>query len=225
MDILKLILTSLLSALSLFVIAKFMGHKQVAQLDFFDYITGITIGSSAAELATELENPEKPLIAIFIYGAVSIILNIVTHKFPKTRKFINGAPSILMNDGQLYRENIKKAKLDLSEFMLLCREQGYFDLEEIKTAVFEANGKLSILPKSDARPIAPKDINLSVPTSHIGTEIIMDGKIMGENLKRAGLDAKWLDAKLRESGYKKVEDIFLAIYRENDKSIVFYTPR
>ena len=224
MDIIKLILTSVLSAVSLFIITKFMGHKQVAQLDLFDYITGITIGSIAAELATELDSPKKPLIAILVYGVISVSLNIITHKFPRTRKYINGAPAILMNDGKLYRENFKKSKLDLSEFMLLCREQGFFDLEDIQTAIFEANGRLTVLPKSESRPMSAKDINLSVPTSHIGTEIIMDGRIMGENLKRAGLDAKWLDAKLRESGYKKVEDIFLAIYRENDKSIIFYTP-
>lgn len=72
MDFIKLILTSLLSVISLFLIAKIMGHKQVAQLDFFDYINGITIGSIAAELATELETPWKPLIAMIIYGMTAV---------------------------------------------------------------------------------------------------------------------------------------------------------
>ena len=89
MDILKVILTSLLSTVSLFIIAKLMGHKQVAQLDFFDYISGITIGSVAAELATELDAPWKPLIALGIYGCVSVLLSLLTHKCPRTRKFIN----------------------------------------------------------------------------------------------------------------------------------------
>ena len=80
MVILKVVLTSLLSALALFIIAKIMGHKQMAQLDFFDYITGITIGSIAAELATELESPWKPLIAMVIYGGISVCLSIITNK-------------------------------------------------------------------------------------------------------------------------------------------------
>ena len=104
MEIFKVVLTSLLSAATLFVIAKIMGHKQMAQLDFFDYINGITIGSIAAELATELESPLQPLIAMVIYGAVSLCLTIVAHKFPKTRKFINGTPTIIMNNGKLYRK-------------------------------------------------------------------------------------------------------------------------
>ena len=108
MDIVKLILTSLLSISSLFVITKIMGHKQVAQLDFFDYVSGITIGSIAAELATELETPWKPLVALILYGVVSVLLNLLASKIQRTRKYINGTPTIVMEDGKLYRKNIKK---------------------------------------------------------------------------------------------------------------------
>ena len=107
MDIIKVRLIALLSVIALFIITKLMGHKQVAQLDFFDYISGITIGSITAELATDLEEPWKPLIALGIYGGVSILLSLLTHKIPKTRKYINGTPTILMNDGKLYRKNLK----------------------------------------------------------------------------------------------------------------------
>jgi uncharacterized membrane protein YcaP (DUF421 family) len=140
MEIIEVILTALLSVASLFLITKIMGHKQVAQLDFFDYVSGITIGSIGAELATELESPERPLIALAIYGLCSLLLNLFAHKFPRSRKYINGTPTILFNSDKIYRKNLKKAKLDLSEFLLLCREQGYFDLNEIETAIFEHNG-------------------------------------------------------------------------------------
>ena len=140
MEIIKVILTALLSVAALFIITKIMGHKQVAQLDFFDYDSGITIGSIGAELATELDEPHKPLIALCVWGGASLILNLLAHKLPKTRKYINGTPTILMNEGKLYRKNLKKAKLDLSEFLLLCREQGYFDLDEIQLAVLSIMG-------------------------------------------------------------------------------------
>lgn len=104
MNFLILCLTALGSFGALFLIAKFIGHKQIAQLDFFDYITGITIGSIAAEMATELEKPWKPLTAMVIYGGATLLLSIIANKFPRTRKYLNGTPTILMDHGKLYHE-------------------------------------------------------------------------------------------------------------------------
>lgn len=222
MDIIKVILTALLSVLALFIIAKIMGHKQVAQLDFFDYVSGITIGSIGAELATELEKTYKPLIALCVWGVASLVLNLIAHKFPRTRKYINGTPTILMNEGKLYRKNLKKAKLDLSEFMLLCREQGYFDLDEIQTAIFEHNGKVSILPKAANRPATPEDLKITAKATHIGIEVIMDGRVMGENLSRMGRDANWLEKQLKVQGHKDVKEIFLGIYRKGEDKLTLY---
>ena len=221
MEILNVLLTSLLSVGALFVIAKIMGHKQISQLDFFDYISGITIGSIAAELATELEEPLQPLIAIAVYGVVAVLLSKITSLFPKTRKFVNGTPTILLNNGKLYRENMKKAKLDLSEFMVMCRQQGYFNLGDIQTAVFEFNGKLRILPISKKRPANPEDLNLSPAPEYIQTEVVMDGRILDENLKRMGLDDKWLQKQLTAQGYKNPQEVFLALCDENKQLTVF----
>ena len=193
MQILTLCLTALASFVTLFLIAKVIGHKQIAQLDFFDYITGITIGSIAAEFATELEEPWKPLTAMVIYGITTLLLAIISSKFQRSRKYLNGTPTILMDHGKLYHENLKKAKLDLSEFMVMCRQQGYFDLTSIQTAVFEYNGKLTILPVSSQRPLTPKDMNLEPNQELLFTELIMDGHILEDNLKRMGLDLPWLE--------------------------------
>ena len=221
MEIIKVLLTSLLSVAALFLIAKVMGHKQISQLDFFDYITGITIGSIAAELATELEEPYKPLIAMAVYGGTALSLSIITSKCPRTRKYINGTPTILMNHGKLYRGNMKKAKLDLSEFMVMCRQQGYFNLSDIQTAVYEYNGQLTILPVSNKRPVNPNDLNLPTQPEYIQTEVIMDGRILGENLQRMGLDEKWLQKQLTSQGYKSAKDIFLGVCDENNQLTVF----
>ena len=222
MDTIKLILTSLLSVVALFIITKIMGHKQVAQLDFFDYVSGITIGSIGAELATELESPEKPLIALIIYGIASALLNYLTTKLPRTRKYINGSPTILMNGGKMYRDNLKKAKLDLSEFMLLCRERGYFNLEEIQTAVFEHNGQLSILPRSANRPLSPDDLNLKPNQAIMGVEVIIDGRVLGENLSRMGRDENWLTKQLKSQKYSNAKEIFLGIYHPDEDKLTLY---
>ena len=222
MDIIKVILTALLSVAALFVVTKIMGHKQVAQLDFFDYVSGITIGSIGAELATELEEPEKPLIALAIYGLASLAFNLIAHKIPRMRKYINGTPTILMNEGKIYRKNMKKAKLDLSEFMLLCREEGYFDLDDIQTAILEHNGKLSILPKAANRPVTPDDLKIPAKATHIGVEVIMDGRIMGENLLRIERSVNWLERQLKAQGYNDVNKIFLGIYRPKEDKLTLY---
>ncbi|MBS5136054.1 MAG: DUF421 domain-containing protein [Oscillospiraceae bacterium] len=211
MRFLVLCLTSLGSFGALFLIAKLIGHKQIAQLDFFDYITGITVGSIAAEMATELEEPWKPLVAMLLYGGVTVLLSILSNRLPRARKYLNGTPTILMDRGKLYRENLKKAKLDLSEFMVMCRQQGYFDLTSIQTAVFEYNGKLTILPVSSQRPVTPNDLNLSPKQEQLFTELIMDGRILEDNLKRMGLNLTWLEKQLKERRIHSAKDVFLAL--------------
>lgn len=221
MSFILLCLTALGSFGVLFLIAKFIGHKQIAQFDFFDYITGITIGSIAAEMATELEEPWKPLTAMVIYGSITLLLSLISNKFPRSRKYLNGTPTILMDHGRLYRKNLKKAKLDLSEFMVMCRQQGYFDLTSIQTAVFEYNGKLTILPVSSQRPVTPNDMNLSPQQELLFTELIMDGRILENNLKLMGLDMKWLDNQLKQNNISSPKDVFLAVCDKNLKCILY----
>ena len=220
MNFLMLCLTAFGSFCALFFVAKFIGHKQIAQLDFFDYITGITIGSIAAELATELEEPWKPLTAMAIYGAVTLLLSTISIRFPKTRKYLNGTPTILMDHGKLYHKNLKKAKLDLSEFMVMCRQQGYFDLTGIQTAVFEYNGRLTILPVSSQRPATPKDLDLAPEQELLFTELIMDGRILEDNLKRMGLDLTWLNKQLSQRRVQ-AKDVFLAVCDRNLKFVLY----
>ena len=225
MRFLLLCLTALGSFGALFFIAKLAGHKQVAQLDFFDYITGISIGSIAAEMATELEEPWKPLTAMVIYGGVTLLLSMVTNKFPRSRKYISGTPTILMDHGKLYYENLKKAKLDLSEFMVMCRQQGYFDLTNIQTAVFEYNGKLTILPVSSQRPATPKDMNLAPEQELLFTELIMDGRILEDNLKRMGLELTWLNKQLEQRHIHSPKEVFLALCDRNLKFVLYEKER
>lgn len=221
MQLLVLCLTTLGSFAALFFAAKLIGHKQIAQLDFFDYITGITIGSIAAEMATELEQPWKPLTAMLLYGAITVLLSIAANKFPKTRKYFYGPAVILMDHGKLDRQNLKKAKLDLSEFIVMCRQQGYFDLTNIQTAIFEYNGKLTILPVSTQRPVTPGDMNLAPEQELLFTELIMDGQILGQNLKHMGLDLTWLDKQLKQRGIHSAKDVFLALCDRNLKLVVY----
>ena len=146
------------------------------------------------------------------------------HRFqqgPKVAQVSQRTPTILLDHGKLYRENLKKARLDLSEFMVMCRQQGYFDLTSIQTAVFEYNGKLTILPVSSQRPATPNDMNLAPEQELLFTELIMDGRILEDNLKRMGLDLTWLDKQLNQRHIHSPKDVFLAVCDRNLKFVLY----
>lgn len=214
MDYLQIFLTALFSAVVLFALTKLMGHKQMAQLDVFDYVNGITIGSIVAELATELEDPLKPLIALLVYAAVALFLSVLSNKFPSSRKIILGHPVLLLDNGKMFRSNFKKSKLDLNEFLYLCRAQGYFDISQIQTAVFEANGSVSILPKSANRPLTPEDMKLCPAAEKPVTEVIMDGKIVSQSLEKILKDENWLTSQLKRQGIPSINQTFFAFVDE-----------
>lgn len=221
-DIIKVIILSIVSEIVLFILTKLMGNKEMSQLSMFDYIIGITIGSIAAEMATALESDyRQPLVAMIVYAILAIIISLACTKSIKARRFIYGNSLILMDNGKFYRKNFKTAKLDLNEFLVQCRINGYFHLSDIKTAILEANGKISFLPKSSSRPVVPSDLKLTPEPSTIDVNLIMDGKILFENLKNSNHDEMWLQKELVSQGFDKPEQIFLATL-DNQNRVSLY---
>ena len=215
------VLTALLSVAVMFLLTKLMGTKQVSQMTMFDYITGITVGSIAADLATELEEPVKPLTAMVVYGLVAVLISIATCKSIKLRSWITGKPLVLLENGVIYRRNLKKAKLDLSEFLTYCRIGGWFDLSQLQTAVLEHNGSVSFLPKEKDRPATPTDLDLSPKQSNLQTPFVMDGQLLRDNIHQAGKEESWVQQSLLRQGYQNEREVFLAVWDGNDKLTVF----
>jgi uncharacterized membrane protein YcaP (DUF421 family) len=178
-------LTTLASIAVMFLLTKLMGAKQVSQMTMFDYVVGITIGSIAAELATELENPEQPLIAMILYGVAAYGISVWTTKSLKVRGFFTGKPLTLMDNGVIYRKNLKKARMDLNEFLTFCRMDGYFDLSQIQTAILEHNGHVSFLIKEPNRPATPEDLKLTPPADQ-GADSLCDGRHSADRKHPAG---------------------------------------
>ena len=205
----------------LFITAKLMGHRQVFQLGFFDYICGITVGSIAAELAIDPETRLASFISLVVYSVVSIALNFLTGKIPSARKFINGEPVVIISNGAIYRKNMKKAKLDLNELIAMCRTDGYFELSDIELAVFEHNGRLNIKPKENKRPVNSEDLNLTVKKKAAFTEVILDGRVVESNLARVGKNSVWLGKMLKKEGYKSPTEIMLAT-ASSDGEVFFF---
>jgi len=211
MELLNVFLASLGSAVALFVLTKIMGKREMSQLSMFDFIIGITIGSIAAEMATALEDDfMKPLVAMSVYALLSIIISFLNIKSIALRRFLYGKSLILLENGQINDKNLKKARLDISEFLTQCRNSGYFNIDNIHTAILEPNGKISILPKSTQRPVNPKDLKLTTSEEKPMINVIIDGKILADNLKFLGNDEKWLNKQLHNQGITELSDVFLA---------------
>ena len=224
MEILKIIGLSLGSIIVLFILTKIVGQREMSGLSIFDFMLAITIGSIAAEMATSLEdNFMQPLIAMVIYTIVTLIISFINMKFVKLRPIFSGKTLILYDNGTLFKDNFKKAKIDLNDFLSQCRTNGYFNLSDIKTALLEENGKISFLPYSDKRPANASDFNIKPDDDGVSTNLILDGTIMEENLKELNLDKQWLDKALRKQGIYKIENIFLATYSVDGNLSVYMT--
>lgn len=211
-EIVQTLLTTLCAWGGLFLVAKWMGNQQMSELTVFDYITGITIGSIAAELATNLEQPLRPLISLLLFGALTWVAAKLSVKSPVVRRFLKGHTLVLMDGGTLYRGSLRRAKLDANDFLMMCRAAGYFDLSQIQTALFEPNGSLSILPKAADRPVTPADLGQSPEQTRVFFNLIMDGEISDDALHRCGKDRTWLKKQLAEQGIHSEEKVFLAVY-------------
>jgi len=222
MEILDVTVRSLLSLVTLFLVTKMLGKKQVSQLSLFDYVIGISIGNFAAEMSINLEtNYINGTIAVVIFGIVAYLVSILTMKSIHLRRFFMGVPTVLIEHGKLLIEGMKKVKFDVNDLLEECRINGYFDLNEIEYAIMETNGTVSILPKGEYKPLVVKDMGIKPKKQGLCSNVIIDGKIMKNNLDNINRDAKWLKKELKAQGYKEIGKILLATVDINDKLVIY----
>lgn len=222
MDITITIINAFISLLSLFLLTKLMGKKQISQLTLFDYTVGISIGSIASDMAVNTESPIYiPLIAMAIYAASATLISIITNHSLKLRHVINGVPLVLIENGKIIKKNMQRARIDISELLCECRVSGFFDINDIEFAVMETNGRLSFISKPDKRPAQPSDFSIMPKKDGVLANVIIDGKIMYENLKNAGFDETWLKKELKAIKAADIENIILAVCDSQGKLTAF----
>lgn len=213
---------ALLSLLTLFFVTKLLGKKQVSQLSLFDYVIGISIGNFAAEMTINLESQYlNGIFAVVIFGVIAYLVSYLTMKSIVLRRFFIGVPTVLIQHGKLLEKNMKKAKFDVNDLLEECRNAGYFNLEDIDCAILEVNGMLSVLPKVEKRPVNVKDMDLSVAQEGMCANVVIDGKMMINNLKNIHKDEEWLRQQLKIQGYSSLEKILLATVDIHEKVVVY----
>ncbi len=213
MELGKVFVSSLVSLSALFILTKLMGNREMAQLSMFDYISSIAIGSIAGEMAAmSTDNLIEPLLSMTILSLLTMSINYLTCKSIILRRFFQGQPLLLYQQGQIFEKNLLYAKLDIGELLAECRVKGYYNLEDIHTIILESNGKISVLPMSATRPVTPEDINISPIQATPLANIIIDGKIMKGNLKFFGKDEEWLKNKLKQKKASDIREVIPATY-------------
>lgn len=216
----KIIPRSVASLIVLFLITKLMGKKQVSELSLFDYVIGISIGNYTAEMVMNFDYQYiNGIIAILTFGIISYLVSILTMKSMSLRRFLIGVPTIIIDEGKISLEALKKAKLDINDFLEQCRGEGYFDVSEISSAILEANGKISILPKRDYQVPTLKDLKIKANKEYLSVNIIIDGNLMENNLKNSNKNKAWLDKELEKQGYNGYENILLATITNDSLNI------
>lgn len=203
----------ILAFFSLLIFTKLLGKKQISQLTLFDYALGITIGSIAATMTTDLASRAWPhWIGLLTWVVAGLGIDLLTTKSRYASKYIEGEPTIIIMNGKILEDNMRKMRYNATNLLQQLRCKDIFDLSEVQFAVLEPDGELSVLKKPELLPVTLKDMNIAPQKTGLAVEIIYDGILIDMNLKKINRDEKWLKAELKKQGVKHISEVFLAIY-------------
>jgi uncharacterized membrane protein YcaP (DUF421 family) len=220
-----------MAAFTMLILTRALGKKQVSQLNFFEYILGITVGSIAASMSTNLNNrPLAELAALITWIALAFALETISLKSRKLSKLIDGEPLILIENGKIMEEKMALARYSFVDLIEQLREKDVFSLSDVEFAVLETDGTLSVLKKSQAQPVTPADLNLSSEYQGLSVELISEGTILKQNLEQIGRDEKWLREELKKRGLRLeqvafgIQDtkgrLYLDLYKDEGINII-----
>lgn len=223
-----IVINSVASFVFLFIISKLLGKKQIAQLEFIDYVVGISLGSIAAEWAIDAERPfYEYIVALAIYFLLALGVALIGRKNCFFKRLFKGKPVTLVYEGEIVYGGLVKSKIDVNDLLSMLREKGYFDVSEVAYAVFETSGQLSVLPKGEQKPVVIGDIDKrKVKRASLTNTLVADGAISYSGLTELGKDREWLFKKLGIKSQSELKNIILATYDEANRKInVYYKGR
>jgi uncharacterized membrane protein YcaP (DUF421 family) len=195
----------------LFILTRLMGKKQITQLTYFEYIVGISIGGIAAELTFSTDTRMANFITgLLLWSFLAIVISIVSLKSYRFRLLVEGKPTVLIKNGQILENHLKKEKLTVNELMIHLREKNAFNLADVELAIMETSGQISVMKKSELQPLTPKDTGVLVKQEAMPSMVIMDGNVMRKTLKELDYTEEWLLQEIQKHGADDVKGVFIA---------------
>ncbi|NLY48160.1 MAG: DUF421 domain-containing protein [Clostridiales bacterium] len=212
---LVVVVRAIISFFTLLILARLLGKEQISQLTFFDYILGITIGSIASEATVDLSSRAWPhFIGLVSWAVLAYLMQYISLKWRYAAKLIEGEPVIVIMNGKILDNVLKKMKFRVSDVLELLRNQGIFDMNEVDYAILEPNGSLSVLKKPEYLPVTRQDLKIKAKPTGISTELVYDGKLIKQNLRQMNKDEKWLMNQLKKHGINDVSEAFLVLIND-----------
>ena len=216
-----LFINSFSSFVFLFIISKILGKKQIAQLEFIDYVVGISLGSIAAEWAFADDRPfYYYAIAMAVFFLLALLISIFGRKNTFLKRLFKGKPLTLIYEGKVLSHNLDKSHIDVNDLLSMLREKGYFNPSDVAYAIFETSGQLSVLPKGSQKPVVLEDVDVhSVKPASLTNVLVVDGKVSKSGLNELGKSVEWLLLKLKLERESELKNIILAIYDDKTNKI------
>ncbi len=222
-----IIIKPTLAFVLLLILARLLGKKQMSQMTFFNYVTGITIGSLAAEIITfDDETIWHEVVGLIWWCFLTALLAYITLKSIKLRKIIDGQPSFLIKNGVIQEKELKSTRINIEELSMMLREQSIFSIKDIDYAILEQNGQLSILKIQNKLTVTRKDMSIATSQpKYLPAEVIIDSKIIHKNLTSYGLNLQWLENQLNQQGVDSIDDVFYAEIQDDGSLYVAPTKK
>ncbi|MEG6584133.1 DUF421 domain-containing protein [Dendrosporobacter sp. 1207_IL3150] len=210
--------------ISLLIFARFLGKTQIGQLTFYEYVSGITIGSIAANIAAaEPDKVWNHYYDLLLFVLLTYLLSQITIRSRPLRKLIDGAPTLVIENGRILENNMKQMRYDLDELTCQLRINGVLDPSEVQFAIVETTGDLSVIKKADYQPVTKKEFGVEQAGVQYPIELIMDGEIIAENLQNNNLSEVWLNEQLSIQGISHASQVTYAVIDSQGK--LFISPR
>lgn len=207
-------LEAIVGFIALFILTKILGKTQMNQITVFDFISVLVLGELVGNAVfDENVGVREILFAVALWGALVYFIDFFTLKVRRSRKILEGMPSILIRRGVIQYDELKRNKLDLSQMLQLLRNKNVFSLKEVEYAIFEPSGTINVLKKHKYQQPNHQALNIPEQEVLLPITIIGDGKIIQENLKEIEWDENRVTMEVEQQGYQ-LEDV---VYAEWEK--------
>ena len=206
---------------AILILLRIMGKREVGQLSPFDLVVSVLIAESAANSIETLEDPLLVgLIPIVTLTCLQIIISIISLKSKKLQSLINGRPTLLIEDGKINEENMRRSRYTIYELIEQLRLQKTPALNDVEFAILEMSGKLSVLPKANSRAVQPSDMGMNLSKEDLPALLVVDGTVNKQGLQALGNDEDWLHQELEKNGVSDIENLLVASIDRNGKLFI-----
>jgi uncharacterized membrane protein YcaP (DUF421 family) len=214
MPVLELGIRILLSFLTMLLLTRIMGRKEIGQMTFFNFVSAIAIGSIGANLVVSPNlSIRNGVLALIGWSITTIIMDLIDINSKNARFALEGEPLVVIKEGKIMGKTLKKVRLDIDALNAMLRQKNVFSLADVDVAIFESNGKLSVMKWEDKQLVTKGDLNILNNNERIyplSTGVISDGKVNFDNLSKLKLNEEWLNQQLENNKINSVSDVFYA---------------